>query len=211
MRLLFVCLLFGSVMADDLAESTLRSAFAAIDAVDVDQWQYTRQTTSTEEGVWLASHNPNRDPVWVLHSVDGEPPTKKQQKAFQKQREEREADEDLMVDMIRPGTVKETGTVAGRRQFEFEAIFDDLETSLFAMAELDAEGTELLSLTIRNIEPFSPAVAVKMSEFQVTMEFQPLEDFRVLETFQMTMTGKFAGVKTFDVDTTVHYSQFTAP
>lgn len=189
------------------------SALEQIELEDSGRYRYV-QTVRSEDGDWRkAQFDPMREPQWQLISMNGIEPTEKERKTYQKDKRkeaERRRDEQRLKDMLVPGSLTVIDETPQEVTLQFTPQLDDIpEKALpFINGQViwDLQADRLSTVTISSTGAFSPALSVKVENMRMHFEFAALDDQTIPQNIQFTFQGKFAGLKRFDVDSIVEFS-----
>ena len=170
------------------------------------------QTLFGEKETEIATFDPTKDNRWTLISIDGQSPTKKQLKKFEKKKERQEKrgdDTDRFTDIITPGTVifreENTETIT----LQFAPQLDDLpeksQEFVQGIAVLTKPQKSIQTLRIFSKEPFSPILSVTMETFDMKVQFGEFHGQALPTSLSFRMKGR-AAIKDFDIESLVQYT-----
>jgi hypothetical protein len=180
-----VLLVLGASVAQaESHEALVERAFEALETRVRDHWAFTRTETSAE-GVYVATHDPRREPAWELLTVNGREPSSDEREEFlsrrTSERGEEDDDEDDARAMVSPGSVELIEETDERWLFNFRPKADNDEERKFMEAvegelEVAKHGHYVRSLRLRNLETIRPGKGVKLEEFDTRFEFSLTPD-----------------------------------
>jgi hypothetical protein len=172
------------------------------------------QRVDGEDGAEISAFEPTGDPQWTLLSLNGETPTKKDIKKYNKEKvkEAKRNEGNGFRDLITKGSVVLKEETIDEVIVTFTPDLDDMSEkameSMRGEATFRADDGTLSSLTIYSIEPFSPALSVKLEEMNMSFEFEEVMGETLPKRYLFSFRGKVAGLKSFDVDSVVAYSDY---
>ena len=206
----------GIVFADEaeLAEA----AFKTMDESDLGEWAYTQ--TTVKNGVKrVATHDPTRPEGerWTLVSVDGRPPTEKEQEKHRPSADGNKDSEDGFAATVEPGSLKLIKETPTHAIYSFHPASDDEHDRKFN-EHMDAtlriakaqDGPYVETLEMHSREPFSPAFSFKVNEFALVLAFAPVKGGRAVLPASVSthIAGRAMMVKKIEETVEVTYSDF---
>ena len=221
MKILMTSLLIlvSTVSLAESHEQIVERAFDAVETSIRDHWAFTRTQTS-EEGVYIATHDPRREQAWELLTVDGREPTGDERDDFlsEMQRgrdDDDDDDDDDSRSMVAPGTVTLIDETDERWQFDFSPSADSDEERKFMEAvegrlEVAKDGHYVRLIRLRNLDTIKPGKGVKLEVFDTRLEFAPAPDgSAVLPAVVYTkVKGRAMLVVGIDEEQTVEFSEY---
>jgi hypothetical protein len=206
-------LLAVGVQADERMEQLLFSELEEASITEHKKFAFV-QRVDGEDGIEISTFIPSTEPEWTLVSINGEAPSNKEIKKFNKDKiKEAERNEgNGFRDLIAKGSVVVESETESEIVVSFTPELDDMSDkameSMRGKAVFNAEDEALISLSIYSIEPFSPALSVKLEEMNMSFEFDQVQGETLPRQYLFSFRGKVAGLKSFDVDSTVAYSDY---
>ncbi len=213
----FSCFFAIQARADVPAE--LRAAFDAMPKVQLEQWRFT-ETQNNGEETRVRSHDPRRNPAWVLESVNGSAPD---EKALEEHAErlQREAENDEgrpgsndFNGLAEPGSWKLLSETASKAEYQFTPSPDDQEDTEFikhiiGTLTLNRDTGTVDHFVLKSIKPFRAKLVAKIKSFRTRIDMQRIADgvfFPALVSTQIR--GRAFGLKKIDADVEVRFSDF---
>ena len=202
-------------------EEIVERAFDAIEPRMRDHWSFT-QTTSNADGVYVARYDPRRPDgeMWELLTVDDREPTADERDDFlaEKNRDaehEDGNDDDERRSMVSPGSIELVEESNAHWVFAFKPLADSDDEVGF-MKHVDArlrvvkDGHYVSAITMVNSRPIQPGKGVKLSEFNVSMEFSPALNGDVVlpRSVSTRIKGRAMLVVGFDEEENVEFSDY---
>lgn len=173
------------------------------------QWAYQVKNYENEEGEIsssLESYDPSRTSgkPWLLLSINGETPNKKQIKKFDKRKkqasEAAEKEEQSIRFRLRDLIVIDSLQLVSQNNYSLQASFNvELERlgssaskKLKGVLTYDKDNEYIEKIEINNTDSFSPIFSADIKEFTLTMNFDKLNGAVLPEKYEMNMKGSFA-------------------
>ena len=211
-------LLVSSVSLAESHEQIVERAFDAVETSIRDHWAFTRTQTS-EEGVYIATHDPRREQAWELLTVDGREPTSDERDDFlsemRRGSDDDEDEDDESRSMVSPGSVTLIDETEERWQFDFSPSADTDEELKFMEAvegrlEVAKDGHYVRLIRLRNLDTIKPGKGIKLEVFDTRLEFAPAPDgSAVLPAVVYTkVKGRAMLVVGIDKEQTVEFSEY---
>jgi hypothetical protein len=178
-------------------------------------FSYTQTIDSESNGLEISRFDAEREPSWELISLNGESPTDKERKKFQKDKvkeAERREETGSLVAMIEPGSVQVAEETAELVTLSFAPKMtdfpEDAQDALAGEAIWNKAQARLISLTVSSKAPFKPALGVKVNNMEMVFEFHEVAGYTLPEAVRFAFEGKLAGVKSIDVESTIAYTDY---
>lgn len=219
MKLVLTALLIfasGAAVAES-HEEIVERAFDAVETRVREHWAFTR-TQMSDEGVFVATHDPRKEQPWELLTVDGREPTRDERDDFLSERaarQEDDNDDDDSRTMVAPGSVELIDESDGHWQFSFSPRVDSDEERKFmevveGRLEVAKTGHYVRKVELRNLETIKPGRGVKLEVFDTRFEFAPSPDgSAVLPAVVHTkIKGRVMLVMGIDEELTVEFSDY---
>ena len=208
----------ASVAHAESHEALVERAFDALETRVRDHWAFTRTATSAD-GIYVATHDPRREPAWELLSVDGREPSSDEREEFLSEmargRGEDDDDEDETRAMVSPGSVELIDETDERWLFNFSPLPDSDEETKFMEAvegrlEVAKDGHYVRQLHLRNLETIKPGKGVKLEVFDTRFEFAPSPDGNAVlpALVRAKVKGRAMLVIGIDEEETVEFSDY---
>ena len=212
-------LVFAAAVAHgESHEALVERAFDSIETEIRDRWAFTRTETSAK-GIYVATHDPRRDPAWDLLTVDGREPTSDETEEFlserTRERGDDEEDDDDTRSMVSPGSVELVDETDERWLFNFSPLADSEDERKFMEAvqgrlEVAKDGHYVRKLHLRNLETIKPGKGVKVKVFDTSFEFAPAPDGSAVlpARVRAKIQGRAMLVVGIDEEQTVEFSDY---
>jgi hypothetical protein len=210
----------ASVVHAETYEALVERAFDSLETEIREHWAFTRTETSAK-GVYVATHDPRREPAWELLTIDGREPTGDEREEFlsERSRESREDgdddDEDETRSMVSPGSIELIEETDERWLFNFSPRADSEDERKFMQAvegrlEIAKDGHYLRKIHLRNLETIKPGKGVKLNVFDTRFEFAPGPDGSAVlpALVRAKVQGRAMLVVGIDEEQTVEFSDY---
>ncbi|MBL4672111.1 MAG: hypothetical protein JKX81_07590 [Arenicella sp.] len=214
-KLLLLIILISLAASHKAFASPLDKAFERMNNFNEQDWSFQMISRGEEDTVEV--FNPLAKPEWSLISINGNHPSKKQIKAYYREIDEAEAEDDdgnlnlhEMIDVSSLRLLKDDGKVA---KYSFTPILDDddvdftdkLEGELWHNKQKDfIERFDFFSKA-----PFSPMAGVKISNMQTSIRFQEIsKDIFVPKEIFSEVSGRAFIVKKVDEKESQIYTNY---
>lgn len=197
-------------------QQLLDSAFAQFDDNFTEHWSYT-ETLTTSDGIMVGHYSPSRESPWQLMTIDGEPPSTSEAKAYLKRKaDEAEGGRNSRRDpaeLVTPGTLQLINETDEHWTFSFvpHGEGDDAAVMEYLTGHLQISkaGGHLNFIDIRNEDSFRPRFGVRIHEFLSRFEFERKDDGDVLPVaFEFKIRLKAMGLMNVDEGITGRYSDY---
>jgi hypothetical protein len=216
--LITLLVLAVSVVQAETHEALVERAFDSLETEVRDHWAFTRTETSAK-GVYVATHDPRREPAWELLTVDGREPSSDELEDFlatrARERGDDEEDEDDTRSMVSPGSVELIDETDERWLFNFSPLADSEDERKFMEAvegrlEVAKDGHYVRKLHLRNLETIKPGKGVKLKVFDTRFEFAPAPDGSAVlpALVRAKVKGRAMLVVGIDEEQTVEFSDY---
>ena len=214
---LLVCV--ASVVHAETHEALVERAFDSLETEIRDHWAFTRTETSAK-GVYVATHDPRREPAWELLTIDGREPTVDEREEFLSDRSRERGDddednEDETRSMVSPGSIELIDETDERWLFNFSPLADSEDERKFMEAvegrlEVAKDGHYVRKLHLRNLETIKPGKGVKLKVFDTRFEFAPAPDGSAVlpALVRARVQGRALLVVGIDEEQTVEFSDY---
>ena len=208
-----------SFAAAETHEGLVGRAFDNMETRVRDHWAFT-QTTSNEEGLFVATYDPRREEKWDLLTVDDREPTDEEREDFlaDKNRERNRGDDEdggESRSMVSPGSIELIEETDAYWLFDFNPKTDSDDEAKFmrhvnGQLRVEKEGHYVAYLAMRNTKPIKPGKGVKLAEFDIRMEFAPTADGSAVlpRLVRSKVKGRAMLVIKFDEEDVVEFSDY---
>jgi hypothetical protein len=178
-----------------------------------------RDRLHTSEETLVARNDPSKKEGArrELISVNGEPPTSKRLKKFEKQEAERLEDSDKddnrskFSEMVDFSTLALVEVTNGQALLSFTPVLDRLEKEsdkLNGSLRMNAETHLLEELSLVNTAKLSPAFSVSLKTFNMNFSFFPVDNVVLLSRMKTIIEGKAGFLKKFKESTEITFSDY---
>jgi hypothetical protein len=215
---LLLLIIFIAVAAPHKAFSTpLDNAFERMNSFNEKDWSF--QIISNGEEDTVEVFDPLAKTEWSLTSINGKAPSKKQIKAYYREKDEEEAEDESddgklnlheVIDVTSLRLLKDDGKVA---KYSFKPILDDDEADLIGKLEGELWHNKQKDFIERfdffSKAPFSPMAGVKISSMQTSIRFQEIgEDIFAPKEVLSEVSGRAFIVKKLDEKESQIYTNY---
>lgn len=174
--------------------------------------------TSEREGrTYVERHDPRRPEGsrWALIAVDQRAPSKSElgehAKRLGRQRSfsgghgsPRELVDPASLRLLRTDGALETWSFGLRDPKNDRSVMRQLHGTMV----VDRNDPAILSVTVRNLEPFSPRFGVRMDRINVALQYERIGTALVPVVVNTTISGRILGLKLVDHDMRIRYSDY---
>lgn len=207
----------------DAAKKNITQTLTFLDQRPHNKWQYTEvneRNTGKKNEIFEAQFNPTKTDQagWTLISVNEKTPKKKQKKDFYKQKikqQENASGDDLLLDIVNINSLKLEKQQQSLAYFSFEPRFADFsskaEQALEGQLVYDWPTKQLKTISMKNVEDFSPAISVKMSRFFIEFTIDQFQTQSFVKQTRIDIKGKIAGIKNLVIKSDALLSEVTLP
>lgn len=211
------CILGGPVYYAEVP-ALVQTAFDNCPPVAETSWAYTR-TSEIEGRTWVERHDPASPSRWQLLTVDGVTPTEREHKIAAKKwsKEDKHPDRKFGAnrfdELADPDSWRLQESTGAFNSYTFRPSadkdsgkqFDTLQGELV----IDTDKEIVSSFRIYSTAPFKPAAIVKIEAMNSEFRLQRIQPGTVLPTeIRMAVKGRAFGLKKFDRNTVIRYSDF---
>lgn len=206
-----------------LMQQQVSAAILAFEATPRKQWAFDVSRYENEEGDITSSeerYQPNKDVTkqWTLLKLNGEAPTDKQAKKFQKNKAEQLAKKSSgsinikLRDMIPINTLsfvfEDDVKAIADFNVHLERLGEKASKQLTGQLTYDKQGQFIENIVITNTAPFSPVFSAKITEFEMDIRFQKITQAILPLKNSLTMKGRFAVFTQIDETSTDTYTNY---
>lgn len=206
-----------------LMKQQVSAAIFAFEATSRKDWAFDVSRYEDEEGDITRSEErfqPNKDVTkqWTLLKLNGEAPSVKQAKKFQKNKAEQLTKKSSgsinikLRDMIPINTLSlvfedDVKAIADFNVY-LERLGEKASKQLTGQLTYDKQGQFIANIVITNTAPFSPVFSAKITEFEMDIRFQKITQAILPLKNSLTMKGRFAVFSQIDETSTDTYSNY---
>ena len=196
-----------------------KSRLAEMDETDTgENWFYT-VTIQTDEEILVSINDPSKQEGArrELISVNGEPPTPKRLKEFEKREAKRLKDRDKdksrsqFSEMVDFSTLKLVEVTNGQAILSFNPVLDGLEKEsdkLDGSLRMNAETSLIEEFSLANTAKLSPAFSVSLKTFNMSFSFLPVDGDVLVSRMKTSIEGKAGFLKKFKESTEIMFSDY---
>lgn len=196
-----------------------KSHLVQMDETDTgENWFYTITIQSDEETL-ITKNEPSKEggARRELISVNGEPPTPKRLKKFEKREakrlEESENDKSQtqFSEMVDFSTLTLVEVTNGQALLSFVPVLDGLEEEsdkLNGSLRLNTETHLIEELSLANTAELSPAFSVSLKTFNMYFSFLPVDGESLVSQMKINIEGKAGFLKKFSESTDISFSDY---
>jgi hypothetical protein len=204
----------------------VRQALKATEGGPTRDWAFT-ETTRKDGKISVSRFDPRQPDGerWTLLTVDGREPTDGERRQMEERRKARrggrgeeesgEADDDRLIDMIQPGSMRLLEETPTHARYSFTPTSND-EKDAALYEHVDATllvaraGPYVAELDLRSSAPFKPAFGITVSEFVMTLAFAPVApgEAVVPSSVFVRMAGRAMLVKAIDETVEVSFDDY---
>jgi hypothetical protein len=219
--IVFTLLHSGHVQSSDSPDyvALAKSRLAEMDETDTGENWFFTTTIHTSEETLVSRNDPSKKEGArrELISVNGEPPTSKRLKKFEKQEAERLEDSDKddnrskFSEMVDFSTLALVEVINGQALLSFTPVLDRLEKEsdkLNGSLRMNAETHLLEELSLVNTAKLSPAFSVSLKTFNMNFSFFPVDSVVLLSRMKTSIEGKAGFLKKFKESTEITFSDY---
>lgn len=203
----------------DLLKHQIALAITKFEQTKMERWAYRVTRFENEEGDITTSTeaftpHPEIDQQWALIETNGERPTKKQRRQFQKDKREQEKGSYTIKlrNIINQDSLMLKHQTHSHLEMSFDANLEklgkDASDNLQGSLSYNKELGFIEHITIVNNAPFSPMFSANISEFRLTFDFASIENSILLQQQAMAMKGSFALFTEIDEVSTDTYTDY---
>lgn len=207
----------------ELMQQQVSAAILSFEATPRTQWAFDVSRYENEEGDITSSeerYQPNKDveKQWTLLKLNGEAPTDKQAKKFQKNKAEQLAKKSngsiniKLRDMIPIKTLsfvfEDDMKAIADFNVHLERLGEKASKQLTGQLTYDKQGQFIERIAIKNIGPFSPIFSAKITDFTMNIHFQKITQAVLPHENNLVMKGRFALFTQIDEVSTDKYYNY---
>jgi hypothetical protein len=211
----------GHVQSSDAPDyvALAKSSLAEMDETDTGENWFFTTTIHTSEETLVARNDPGKKEGArrELISVNGEPPTSKRLKKFEKREAKRleESDKDdsrsKFSEMVDFSTLALVEVTNGQALLSFTPVLDRLEKEsdkLNGSLRINADTHLIEELSLVNTAKLSPAFSVSLKTFNMIFSFFPVDGVVLLSRMKTSIEGKAGFLKKFKESTEITFSDY---
>ncbi len=200
-------------------DTVVLQAITKLDSIENDHWSFKHVRTSGDE-ITSSYFDPRRavSQQWQLLLVNGAVPTVEEIDEFNQIWNQSSSKEDIVEEeatalssMIKTESLMLDRTKDGLAYYHFSPLLEDMKNEsdkLIGDLILDVEKQQIVSLTITNHEPLSPAFSVTLESFSMGFEFAQIDQKLVYRRIVMNMSGTAGFVKDISQNTTEEFLEY---
>ncbi|MCH2055807.1 MAG: hypothetical protein MK214_04160 [Thalassotalea sp.] len=207
----------------ELMQQQVSTAILAFEATSRKQWAFDVSHYENEEGDITSSeerYQPNEDATkqWTLLKLNGEVPSDKQAKKFQKKKAEQLAKKSngsiniKLRDMISINTLsfvfEDDVKAIADFNVHLERLGEKASKQLTGQLTYNKQGQFIERIAIKNIGPFSPIFSAKITDFKMNIHFQKIAQAVLPHENNLAMKGRFALFTQIDEVSTDRYYNY---
>ena len=207
----------------ELMQQQVSAAILAFETTSRKDWAFDVTRYEDEEGDITRSEErfqPNKDVTkqWTLLKLNGEVPTDKQAKKFQKNKAEQLAKKSSgsinikLRDMIPINTLNFVFEDEVKAMADFnvhlERLGEKASKQLTGQLTYNKQERFIESIVITNTAPFSPVFSAKITDFEMNIHFQKIAQAILPLKNSLAMKGRFAVFTQIDETSTDTYSNY---
>lgn len=201
------------------AVAAAKNALKKLDQIDSEQWSYKHIRRSAKETT-SSYFDPRRSDSqkWQLLLVNDQVPTIEEISDFneiwnQQADVEQEVDEQGagMSNMVDTNSLELDRTDGGIAYFNFAPRLDDMpeeSDKLVGQLSVDMRSQHVISMSIKNKAPLTPAFSVQLDNFKMDFEFTLVDQKLVYKKIMMDMSGTAGFVKDISEQTVEEFSEY---
>jgi hypothetical protein len=219
--IVFALLHSGHVQSSDSPDyvAHAKSGLAEMDETDTgENWFFTATIHSDEETL-VSRNDPSKKEGArrELISVNGEPPTSKRLKKFEKREAKRHEDSDndnsrsQFSEMVDFSTLALVEVTNGQALLSFTPVLDGLEEEsdkLNGSLRMNADTHLIEELSLINTAKLSPTFSVSLKTFNMIFSFFPVDGVVLLSQMKTSIEGKAGFLKKFKESTEITFSDY---
>ena len=213
--------LSGHVQSSDSPDyiALAKSRLAEMDEMDTGENWFFTTTIHTDKETLVSRNDPSKKEGArsELISVNGDPPTSKRLKKFEKQEAERLAERDKddsrsqFSEMVDFSTLALVEVTNGQALLSFTPVLDGLEEEsdkLNGSLRMNAETHLIEELSLANTTKLSPAFSVSLKTFNMIFSFIPVDGEVLVSRMKTSIEGKVGFLKKFKESTEITISDY---
>jgi hypothetical protein len=217
----FTLLLSAQALSADSPDyvALAKAGLTEMDETDMGEDWFFTVTAQTDEETLVSRNDPSKEEEArrELLSVNGEPPTEKRLKEFDKQEAKRQKsrkDDDNRTKfsaMVDYSTLALTEVTNGQAILSFSPILDGLEKESDKMdgtLRLNADTYAIEELSLANTEKISPAFSVSFTTFTMSFSFSPVDGETLMSGMGTSIEGKVGFLKKINTRTEIEFSDY---